>query len=126
FRVFRNGIYEEPMRGADVEVGALLPFTGKIETRVFLAGYTLKAEDLGTHADGARLRLEVRPRQDIILGASVQHDNLFKTAWFVEARYAFGKAPVQGVRKLTDRMTDPWTRGSDVVITPATESTNIA
>ena len=126
FRVFRNGIYEEPMRGADVEVGALLPFTGKIETRVFLAGYTLKAEDLGTHADGARLRLEVRPRQDIILGASVQHDNLFKTAWFVEARYAFGKAPVQGVRKLTDRMTDPWTRDTDVVITPATESTNIA
>lgn len=126
FRVFRNGIYEEAMRGADVEVGALLPFTGKVETRVFLAGYTFKAEDLGTHADGARLRFEARPRQDIILGFSVQHDNLFKTAYFLEARYAFGKAPQQGVRTLADRMTDPWTRDIDVIVTPATESTNMA
>jgi hypothetical protein len=121
FGMFREGVYEEAMRGADFEIGRRLPFSEKIETRAFLAAYRFKAEDLGVHADGARLRVEVRPRQDIVLGLSVQHDNLFGTAWFAEVRYAFGKAPRQGVRKLTDRMTDPWTRDIDVKVTPPIE-----
>ena len=37
----------------------------------------------------------------------------------------FGKAPTAGVRKLTDRMTDPWTRDIDIQVSPVTESDNI-
>jgi hypothetical protein len=126
FGLFRNGTFEEAMGGYDVEVGKALPLFNKVETRVYLAGYRFEGEEIAPATDGARVRFEVRPQQNVIVGLSYQHDSLFGSATFVEVRYAFGKEPKQGPRTLSERMTDPWQRDIDVVVSPVIESTNPA
>lgn len=118
FGVYRKGYYEEAMRGYDAEVGVLLPISDTVETRVYLAGYSFDGQDVAPRTNGGRIRLEVRPQQNLIFGLSHQHDSLFGSATFAELRYAFGKPSTSGVRKIRDRMTDPWVRDIDVVISP--------
>jgi hypothetical protein len=126
FGLFRNGTFEEAMGGYDVEVGKALPLLNKVETRVYLAGYRFEGEEIAPATEGARVRFEVRPQQNVIVGLSYQHDSLFGSATFVEVRYAFGKESKQGPRKLSERMTDPWQRDIDVVVSPVIESTDPA
>ena len=126
FGLFRNSAFEEAMGGYDVEVGKALPLFNKVETRVYLAGYRFEGEEIAPATDGARVRFEGRPQQNVIIGLSYQRDSLFKSATFIEVRYAFGKEPKQAPRKLSERMTDPWQRDIDVVISPVIESTDPA
>jgi len=124
FGLVRNGIYEESMRGGDIEVGFRLPHFERVESRIYFAGYTFSGKDIAGTTSGGRIRAEVRPRQDIVLGLAHQRDSMFGRATFLELRYAFGKAPKRGPRTLADRMTDPWQRDIDVAVSPRTESTN--
>jgi len=125
FGVFRNGIYEEAMHGFDVEAGMLLPVSERVETRLYLAGYSFKGADVAPEANGARLRVEARVNQNMAFGASTQHDKVFGTANYVEFRYTFGKTPKPSNRTVTERMAEPWTRDIDVVVSKPTESTNL-
>jgi hypothetical protein len=124
FGVFRNGVFEEAMRGGDVEVGGRLPFSGPGEMRAYVAAYRFKGEDIAPKTTGGRVRLEYSPRQDWTLGLSAQRDSLFNTAVFVEIRYAFGKSDSAAPQTLKERMVDPWVRDIDVAISPSIESGN--
>lgn len=120
--VWRNGVYEEGLSGFDVEVGRLLDISDRYDVRAYLAGYSFKSKEFGTHDDGVRARLEVRPQKNFILGVSLQHDSLFGSVGFVEMRYAFGQSSESGPRTLGERMTDPWKRDQDIVTSGALES----
>lgn len=124
FGVWRNGVYEEAMRGYDLEVGALLPISSTVETRLYLAGYSFKGEDVAPRASGYRARVEARVNQNMTFGVSTQHDDVFGTANFLEFRYTFGKEPKSSIRTVKERMAEPWTRDIDIVISKPTESTN--
>ena len=120
--VWRNGVYEEGLSGFDVEVGRLLDISDRYDVRAYLAGYSFKSKEFGTHDDGVRARLEVRPQKNFTLGVSLQHDSLFGSVGFVEMRYAFGQSSESGPRTLGERMTDPWKRDQDIVTSGAMES----
>lgn len=124
--VFRNGVYEEAMRGFDIEAGGPIPIRGIPETRIYFAGYNFKGEDVAPSTTGARVRVEARVLQNLTIGASVQQDDLFGTQSFIEVRYTFGKPASREPRKLRERMTDPWTRDVDIVISKAIQSTEAA
>ncbi|MDD5329031.1 MAG: inverse autotransporter beta domain-containing protein [Sulfuricella sp.] len=126
FGVWRNGVFEEAMRGFDVEAGTLLPISSTVETRLYLAGYSFKGEDVAPTTNGYRVRMEARFNQNMTIGVSTQHDGVFGTANFLEARYTFGKEPKQAIRTVKERMNEPWTRDIDVVVSHPTESTNAA
>jgi len=126
FGLVRNGVYEEPMRGGDLELGYRLRGIGNVESRIFLAAYTFSGKDVAGSTTGARLRAEVRPSRDIVLGLAHQKDPMFGRATFFEVRYVFGKAPTRSPRTLRDRMTDPWQRDIDVAVSPRIESTDPA
>lgn len=121
FHIYQSGIWEEAMKGYDIEAGVLLPFTGKWETRAYAAYYSFEGKDIAPQTDGWRVRVEVRPTHNFAIGLSHQQDDMFKDQTSLELRYIFGKDSKSGVRSLRDRMTDPWTRDIDVVVSTPQE-----
>ncbi|MCK5308024.1 MAG: inverse autotransporter beta domain-containing protein, partial [Zetaproteobacteria bacterium] len=102
-RVFSNGIVEEPLEGFDVEVGHLIPGI-PWETRAFVGGYTFDGDFNKDNVDGYRLRLETRPRKNIILGLAYQDDNTFDGQTFATVKYSFGYDSTAAHRTLDERM----------------------
>ncbi|MCK5480851.1 MAG: inverse autotransporter beta domain-containing protein, partial [Gammaproteobacteria bacterium] len=117
-RVFSNGIVEEPLEGFDVEVGHLIPGI-PWETRAFVGGYTFDGDFNKDNVDGYRLRLETRPRKNIVLGLAYQDDNTFDGQTFATVKYSFGYDSTAAHRTLDERMVQLPVRDIDVVITPA-------
>jgi|GEM_PF-1426534 len=120
--VFANGVVEEPLEGFDAEVGYLLPGI-PWETRAFVGGYTFDGDYNRDSVDGYRVRLETRPRKNIILGLAYQDDDTFDSQTFVQLKYSFGYDGTAAHRTLDERMVQLPVRDIDVVITPAEETT---
>lgn len=121
FSIYQSGIWEEAMRGFDVEAGVLLPISDKWETRAYAAYYNFEGKDIAPETDGWRVRLEVRPTNNIAVSLSHQQDDMFKDQTSLEVRYTFGKDGKSGVRSLKERMTTPWTRDIDIVVSTPQE-----
>ena len=103
FSVFNNGLIEEALKGGDVEAGHLLPGI-PWETRAFLGGYTFDGDRNPESIDGYRVRLETRPRKNIILGLSYSDDDVNNSTTYVELKYSFGYTGESGHRTLEQRM----------------------
>lgn len=121
FSIYQSGIWEEAMRGFDVEAGVLLPVSDKWETRAYAAYYNFEGKDIAPQMDGWRVRLEVRPTNNIAISLSHQQDDMFKDQTSLEMRYTFGKDGKSGIRSLKERMTNPWTRDIDIVVSTPQE-----
>lgn len=121
FHIYQSGIWEEAMRGFDVEAGVLLPVSDKWETRAYAAYYNFEGKDIAPQMDGWRVRLEVRPTNNIAVSLSHQQDDMFDNQTSLEMRYTFGKDGKSGIRALKDRMTNPWTRDIDIVVSTPQE-----
>ena len=111
---FANGVVEEALEGFDVEIGTLVPFVTPGETRFYVGGYNYEGEVAPNTGVGVKTRLELRPRKDIILGFSVQHDELFGTETQFQIKYSFGYPRESGVRTLDERMIQFHERDLDV------------
>lgn len=121
FSIYQSGIWEEAMKGFDIEAGVLLPISSKWETRAYAAYYNFEGKDIAPKTDGWRVRVEVRPTHNFAIGLSHQRDDMFKDQTSLELRYIFGKDGKSGVRSLRERMTDPWTRDIDIVVSTPQE-----
>lgn len=121
FSIYQSGIWEEAMQGFDVEAGVLLPVSDKWETRAYAAYYNFEGKDIAPQMDGWRVRLEVRPTNNIAVSLSHQQDDMFKDQTSLELRYTFGKDGKSGIRSLKERMTSPWTRDIDIVVSTPQE-----
>ena len=117
--------YEEAMRGADAEVGVLIPAISDIvETRVFLGGYWYDSSVVND-LEGWRSRIEIRPWSILSLNAQVRHDQVRGTDAFygayldipfsIETLFKGGNpfnglketaAFAKGARSVRDRMTE--------------------
>ncbi len=121
FSIYQSGIWEEAMKGFDIEAGVLLPISSKWETRAYAAYYNFEGKDIAPQTDGWRVRVEVRPTHNFAIGLSHQQDDMFDNQTSLELRYIFGKDSKSGIRTLKERMTDPWTRDIDIVISTPQE-----
>lgn len=102
--LFVNSLVEEALDGADIEVGHILPFIPIGETRLFVGGYYFDGDVAPSTGLSPRIRLEFRPRKNIILGTSVQHDDLFGTEARFTIKFSLGYKSETGVRTLSERM----------------------
>ncbi len=121
FHIYQSGIWEEAMEGFDIEAGVLLPVSDKWETRAYAAYYSFEGKDIAPENDGWRVRLEVRPTNNIAVSLSHQQDDMFDDQTSLEMRYTFGKDGKSGIRSLKERMTQPWTRDIDIVVSTPQE-----
>lgn len=112
-RLFRSMVVEEALSGVDGEVGMLLPVPFG-ETRIFVGGHHFEGDFLTDDADGAHVRLEFRPRKDIILGVRAETDSLYGGETFFTIRYSFGYKREGGVRTIDERMIQFAERDVDV------------
>ncbi|MDP5238953.1 inverse autotransporter beta domain-containing protein [Uliginosibacterium sp. 31-16] len=118
--IYRNGVYEEALRGADLELGFDLPLFQSLETRIYTAAYTFKGDVSGPAANGWRGRLEARLNKRFTLGLGTQHDKKSGTTNFLSLSYAFGGGySGDGKRSLRERMIEPWVRDDDIVLAAA-------
>jgi hypothetical protein len=114
-RLFTSTVMEEALRGVDVEVGALLPIDFA-ETRLYVGGHHF-AGDIAPDANGAKVRLEVRPVQSIILGLSYEYDDEFDDEVFFQLQYEFGYPFKRERRSQSNRMIQFAERDVDVRVT---------
>lgn len=121
FSIYQSGMWEEAMKGFDIEAGVLLPLSSKWETRAYAAYYSFEGKDIAPQTDGWRVRVEVRPTHNFAIGLSHQQDDMFDNQTSLELRYIFGKDSKPGIRSLKERMTDPWTRDIDIVVSTPQE-----
>lgn len=96
YRTLTQETFEEPLRGWDAELGALLPIE-QVETRVYAGGYGLQG-DLNGSATGWKARLEVRPVKSLSLEVSYRDDRLLGAETAFTLRYAFGMPAQRGIR----------------------------
>lgn len=117
-KLFTDFNVEEPLDGFDAEVGRLLSFL-PVETRLYLGGYRFTSEFADENAHGFRVRTEIRPLKNVVLGVSYEDDELFDDELMLELRYQFGVKAQPGVRTQRERMTDFVRRDIDVRVTDA-------
>ncbi|WP_372720210.1 inverse autotransporter beta domain-containing protein, partial [Immundisolibacter sp.] len=111
--LFFDGIVEEAMEGFDAEVGARIPGS-PYETRVYAGGYHFKGDSTDREANGPKLRVEVRPRKNFGVELSWQDDNLFGSQTGLKLRYSFGGPSGEGIRTVSERMTQLVERDADI------------
>ncbi len=99
---------ERSMRGADLELGRVLPF-GR-DVRGYLAGFHFDAHKTPSMT-GGRARIESRVNDVFSMGASYQYDDLRGSQSFLELRFAFtpwgrknSEKPAGIRRRLADRI----------------------
>jgi hypothetical protein len=112
--LFANGIWEEALQGFDGEVGVRIPWIEFAETRVYLGGYHFDGSVVTKAADGVKGRIEVRLMQDITLGVTTTHDELFGGETLLQLRYSFGYPNINRKRTVPERMIQFVERDIDV------------
>ena len=114
-RLFAGRQTEEPLHGADFEIGRLLDFIPFGETRLFVGGYHFDG-DVVTKSTGfgKKVRLEYRPKKNIALEIGAQDDNLFDSEVHVKISFSFGYPAESGVRTIDERMSQFAERDVDI------------
>jgi hypothetical protein len=114
-RLFTSTVMEEALRGLDAEVGVLLP-VAFAETRLYIGGHHF-AGDVAPDTNGARVRLELRPMQSLVLGLSYEYDEEFKNEAFFQIKYEFGYPFKRDRRRQSERMIQFAERDVDIRVT---------
>jgi hypothetical protein len=114
-RLFTSTVIEEALAGVDGEVGVRIP-NQWAEARLYAGGHHFEGE-VAPDADGAKVRLELRPVQSMTLGVSYEYDDEFEDEVFFNLRYAFGYPFERRQRALSERMIQFAERDVDIVVT---------
>jgi hypothetical protein len=114
-RLFTSTVMEEALRGLDAEVGLLLP-VDFAETRFYIGGHHFDG-DVAPDTSGAKVRVELRPLQSLVLGLSYEYDEEFENEAFFQIKYEFGYPFKRERRKQRDRMIQFAERDVDIRVT---------
>lgn len=125
--------YEEAMKGADAEIGFLVPIiSDTVETRVFGGGYWYDSAMVES-VKGWKVRAEIRPMQILNINIEMKDDDVRSATFiggYLDLPFSFGdmlagENPFKGASKLTafgtgtrslkERMTDKVVRDRHIV-----------
>lgn len=119
-------IYENAMRGFDLEVGAPVPCCERWGLRAYAGYYHYESPGV-RNADGVRGRLEAMATDYFSAHFQIQNDRVFDTT--VSGGIALhwgGRRPLGAERTTTDRLRQRIVRDPNIVVARSTESTQEA